>query len=384
MVACITRVALLAKYTQPPRVPDGVQGVTPCPPEAFYEEFTMKIVDFRSDTVTEPTPEMREAMRCAEVGDDVYGDDPTVNKLQELAAAMTGKEAALFVPTGTMGNQASIMAQTRPGDELIAAAGSHIFVNEAGGAARLSGVSCALADNADGTVKPEDIHRLVRATGNAHYPRTSLVCLENALGNGGVVTVDEMKAVWKAAKEHGLRVHLDGARLFNAATALDVDAREITDCVNTVTFCISKGLCAPVGSLICGDREFIAEVVRCRKVLGGGMRQAGVLAACGIISLRKMTKRLGEDHENAHLLGRLLSEIPGVDVALEKIRINMVFWRTTLETFDNTAFTAFVLQKGFRITNPYAGPFRMVTHNGVSRTDVEAFAEAFKDYLRRV
>ncbi len=344
----------------------------------------MKIVDFRSDTVTEPTPEMREAMSRAEVGDDVYGDDPTVNRLQDLAAAMTDKEAAIFVPTGTMGNQASIMAWTRPGDELITAAGSHVFVNEAGGAARLSGVSCALTDNPDGTVAPGDIHRLVRATGNPHYPRTSLVCLENALGNGDVVSVEAMKAVQRAAREHGLRVHLDGARLFNAATALRVSAKEIAACADSVTFCVSKGLCAPVGSLVYGPKDFVAEVLRCRKLLGGGMRQAGVLAACGIISLERMTGRLDEDHANARLLGQLLSELPGVDVALQRIRINMVFWKTTIENFDKKAFAAAMLQRGFRITCPHAGPFRMVTHNGVARADVEAFAGAFSDYLRKM
>ncbi|SBW03717.1 L-allo-threonine aldolase [uncultured delta proteobacterium] len=342
----------------------------------------MNIIDLRSDTVTQPTDAMREAMSRAVVGDDVYGDDPTVNELQALAADMLGKEAALFVPTGTMGNQASIMAQTRPGDEIIAAAGSHIFINEGGGAARLSGVSCMTAHNPDGKLTADDVHRLRRDPGNAHYPRTTLVCLENALGNGDVVTLDEMKAVRAAADTYNLRVHLDGARIFNAATALGVSARAIADCVDTVSCCLSKGLCAPVGSLICGPKDFIAEAHRCRKVLGGGMRQAGVLAACGILALTEMTKRLGEDHDNARLLGKLLAGIPGVTVDQAKIRINMVFWEPKIEGFNNQAFGAFMLERGFKISSPYAGPFRLVTHNGVTRADVERFAALFKDYVR--
>jgi len=344
----------------------------------------MKVVDFRSDTVTEPTQEMREAMSRAEVGDDVYGDDPTVNKLQEMAAAITGKEAAIFVPTGTMGNQASIMAQTRPGDEIIVGAKSHVYINEGGAPARFSGVSCALVNNPGDKITPEDIHGLVRASGNPHYPRTSMVCLENALGNGDVVSVDEMKALYRAAKEHYLRVHLDGARLFNAATALGVDAKDITDNTDTVSFCLSKGLCAPAGSMICGPKDFVAEALRCRKALGGGMRQAGVLAACGIISLETMTKRLGEDHANARLLGELLAAIPGVTVPFEQIRINMVFWRISAANFDNKAFAAAMLQKGFKIVAPNAGSFRMITHNGVTRADVVAFVEAFKEYLQKM
>ena len=342
----------------------------------------MTMIDLRSDTVTLPTDAMREAMKNAAVGDDVYGDDPTVNELQDLAAAMTGKEAAIFVPTGTMGNQASIMAHTRPGDEIIAAADSHIVVNEAGGAARLSGVSIAMARNPDGTVTAEDVHRLTRPLGNAHYPRTSLVCLENALGNGCVVSLDQMKAVRDAAREHNLLVHLDGARIFNAAVSLGVEAGEIADCVDSLTFCLSKGLCAPVGSLICGTEAFIAEVRRCRKVLGGGMRQAGVLAACGLVSLRTMTKRLGDDHDNAKRLGALLAEVPGVAIDLEKIQINMVYFEVGINGFDREAFSAFMLRNGFLVTSPYAGaPFRLVTHNGVSRKDVETFAGLFKDYV---
>ncbi|MCC8193418.1 MAG: threonine aldolase family protein, partial [Deltaproteobacteria bacterium] len=222
---------------------------------------------------------------------------------------------------------------------------------------------------------------LFRDPSNVHYPRTRLVCLENALSNGGVMTVDEMKAVRTAATQYGLRVHLDGARIFNAATSLGVDARDIADCVDTISVCLSKGLCTPVGSLICGSKEFVAEAHRCRKVLGGGMRQAGVLAACGILSLTKMTKRLGEDHDNARLLGELLAEIPGVTVDRERIRINMVFWEPKIKGFDNQAFGAFMLRKGFKISAPYSGPFRLVTHNGITRGHVEEFIGAFKGYV---
>ncbi len=341
----------------------------------------MKIIDLRSDTVTKPTEEMRRAMAEAEVGDDVYGEDPTVNRLERLAAETVGKEAAIFVPTGTMGNQAAIMAQTRPGDELIAASACHVIQNEGGGVARLSGVACALAPGS--TLEPEDIRRLVRPSGNVHYPRTRLVCLENALGNGGVVPLDRMKSLYETAREYDLAVHLDGARLFNAAQALGVAARDLAAWTDSLTFCLSKGLCAPVGALICGSGDFIAEVRRCRKVLGGGMRQAGVLAAAGLIALTAMTRRLGEDHANALHLGRLLADIPGVLVDLEAIKINMVFWSPDLEDFDDLAFLAFMAERGVKVSGRVGGRFRLVTHHDISREDVEFFTEQLKAFLSK-
>lgn len=340
----------------------------------------MDFKDFRSDTVTRPTPEMRRAMFEAEVGDDVFSDDPTINRLEELAARTLGKEAAVLVPTGTMGNQISIMAQTRPGDELIAGDHCHIVANEGGGAARLSGVSCA--PTPAGQVTAADVHRLVRAV-NLHYPRTRLVCMENAVGNGQVQELEAMQEVHQAAKQHGLLVHLDGARIFNAAVALNVTAKDLADCADSVSFCLSKGLCAPVGSVICGSAEFIAEARRCRKVLGGGMRQAGILAAAGLIALTRMTTRLAEDHDNARLLAERLAELPHVELVGDDMRINMVFFRITLPNFDHAGLVAYLFSRGFKTLTPSSeGVYRLVTHHDVTRADVEEVAEAIGVYLK--
>ena len=341
----------------------------------------MKTIDLRSDTVTRPTPEMRQAMFEAPVGDDVYGDDPTVNRLETSGAEILGKEAAVFVPSGTMGNQISIMAWTRPGDEIIVGANCHIVQHEAGGAARLSGVNYATVNNPDEKIYPEDIHRLVRPSGDVHYPRTSLLCLENALGNGDVVGVKLMGELYRTAKECDLMVHLDGARIFNAACALGVEAAEIAGCADSVSVCLSKGLAAPVGTLICGPAGFIDEARRCRKLLGGGMRQAGVLAACGLISLTRMTLRLQDDHDNARYLGECLAGIVGIEVDAAAIKINMVYWRPEDESFDAKRFVAFMAERGILVNPPHDGLFRLVTHNDVGRGDLDRFIKTLQEYL---
>ena len=341
----------------------------------------MKIIDLRSDTVTRPTPEMRQAMFEAAVGDDVYGDDPTVNQLEETGARMLGKAAAVFVPSGTMGNQISIMAWTAPGNEIILGADCHIVWHECGAAGRLSGVNYALVNNPDGKIYPEDVHRLVRPAGDLHYPRTSLLCLENALGNGDVVEMKCMRETYQAAKGHGLNVHLDGARLFNAACALKVPARDIAACADSVSVCLSKGLASPVGSLICGPAEFIEEARRCRKLLGGGMRQAGVLAACGLISLAKMTQRLQDDHDNAKDLGARLAELPGLEVDAGLIKINMVYWRPTDPGFDANGLVAFLRERGILINPPHGGLFRLVTHNDVGQGDLDRIVAGLKEFM---
>ncbi len=339
----------------------------------------MRYIDLRSDTVTTPTPAMRKAMHDAEVGDDVYGDDPTVNRLETLAAEKIGKEAALFVPTGAMGNQIAIMSQTRPGDEIIATRSSHVFTYEAGGPARLSGVTVSTTETAPLT--PADLQRLVRPLGNIHYPRTTLVCLENALSTGEVMPLEAMQAVRAAAQAHNLKVHLDGARLFNAALALGVEARELAAEADSVMFCLSKGLASPVGSMLCGSAEMIAEARRCRKLLGGGMRQVGVLAACGLISLNQMVARLAEDHENAQLLGRLLAEIPGITVDGERLKINMLFWRPESGRFDSGRFVAFMLEGGIKVNGAAQGWYRFITHKDVSREDVAAAARRVGEFV---
>jgi threonine aldolase len=340
-----------------------------------------RYIDLRSDTVTMPTAEMREAMAKAEVGDDVYGDDPTMNRLEELAARSIGKEAALFVPSGTMGNQLCVMTHIQPGNEIIAGIASHIVHYEAGAAAKLSGAAYALVDNPDHFIYARDVRRLTRPGGNLHYPKTALLCLENALCDGTVVPLEEMRAASDTARELGLKVHLDGARIFNAALALGVPASSIAACADSVMFCVSKGLCAPVGSLVCGQAEFVEKARYNRKILGGGMRQAGVLAACGLIALEKMTARLQEDHENARLLGDRLSEIPGINVDREKIRINMVFWKTEIPGFDSDAFTAFMLNRRIKIGGASGGEYRFVTHNDVFRKDIDTVTTTLREYI---
>jgi threonine aldolase len=341
-------------------------------------------IDLRSDTVTQPTDEMREAMRNAEVGDDVYHDDPTVNRLEALAAEMTGKEAAMFVPSGTMANQVSVMTHTRPGEEIIAGLQSHVIHYEGGAAARISGVGYALADNPDHFIYPDDVRRLTRPVGDPHFPRTSLLCLENALCDGNVVPLADMRAVSAAARELGLKVHLDGARIFNAALALGVKAADLAACADSVMFCVSKGLCAPAGSLVCGSGEFIERARINRKILGGGMRQAGVLAACGIVGLEKMVKRLREDHENARYLGDRLAELPGVMVARERIKINMVFWKIANPAFRSGDFTAFMLKRNIKVSGAAADEYRFVTNNDVSRDDIDQVIQGIQAYLSEI
>jgi threonine aldolase len=319
-------------------------------------------------------------MAQAEVGDDVYGDDPTVNRLEEAAAKKLGKAAALFVPTGTMANQVSVMAHTRPGDEIIAGAHSHVIHYEQGGVARLSGVGAALFDPADGKIQPEDVARLTRPD-NIHFPRTSLLCLENALSNGDVLPLETMKKVYAAAREHKLAIHLDGARIFNAAHALGCQAREIAALADSVSVCLSKGLCAPVGSMICGPAPFIEEARRCRKLLGGGMRQAGVLAACGLVALESMTERLQDDHANAQKLAKTLAAMDNVEVLAERVKINMVFWRST-RPLDDAALVAFMLKRNIKISGISGGWYRLVTHHDISAADVDTFAGAFREFAK--
>jgi len=340
----------------------------------------MKFIDLRSDTVTEPTEEMRQAMAAAKVGDDVYEDDPTVIELEEMAAKMIGFDAALFTPSGTMANQLAIMAHTKRGDEVILGHNSHIVAHEVGGAAILSNVSYRIVNNPDDTISGDDIHMLVRAS-NIHYPDTGLVCVENALSNGTVVSVEKMKDVYVAAKEYDLPVHLDGARLFNAATYLNVDVKELTAYSDSAMFCLSKGLCSPVGSMLCGDRSFINKARKYRKLLGGGMRQIGVLAASGIISLTKMTKRLNIDHDNAKYMGNALAQIPSITLDVDSIHINVLFFKITNPEFNHDAFAKYLLEKGIKINSADNGVYRVVTHNDISRDDVDFVIEAIKQRL---
>lgn len=331
----------------------------------------MPRIDLRSDTVTLPTPEMRKAIYEAELGDDVYGEDPTVNKLQEMAAEVTGKEAALLVTSGTQGNLISIMSHCSKATEVIMGSEAHIFHHEAGGAASLAGVQLRLVPNRErGVIDPEDVRAAIRRP-NVHHPPTSLVCLENTQNRcgGGVLTQQEMGAVAKVAHEHKIPVHLDGARIFNAAVYLGIPVKELVKDVDDLTFCLSKGLSCPVGSLICGSRDFIQRAYRWRKVLGAGMRQAGIIAAAGIVALNSMVDRLAEDHENARLLAEGLAGIPGISIDPAKIQTNIVYYAVD---GDVTAFLAALKEKGVLASMPEApGSVRMVTHYGINREDIQ-------------
>jgi len=335
------------------------------------------MIDFRSDTVTKPTKEMRDAMANAIVGDDVYEDDPTIKELEALAAKMTGKEAALFVSSGTMGNQLAIYTHTNRGDEIIVGKTSHIKNYEVGASAVISGVSYHLLDETDGMMNLAQISNGIRGN-DIHFPDTSLVCLENAHGSGKVLPLEYMKSVSTIAKEHNIKVHLDGARLFNAATALNVDASEITKYVDSVTFCLSKGLACPVGSMLCGSKEFILKARRGRKLLGGGMRQVGILGAAGLVGLNKMTKRLHLDHENARYLADKLSQIKEFDVINDRTHINMVFCTSNLDFND---MEKFMLTKGIKISGYKGEVLRLAIHNDISIENIDYLLNCIHEYI---
>ncbi len=339
----------------------------------------IKVIDLRSDTVTRPTPAMREAMYRAEVGDDVFGEDPTVNRLEALAAERLGKEAALFVVSGTMGNLVALLTHCGRGDEVILGDRSHTFLFEQGGMAALGGITPRpIPNQSDGTLRLEDIEGAIRGN-NVHFPHTRLVCLENThnMCNGTPLTVEYTAQVAHLAHDHGLRVHLDGARVFNAAAALEVDVRELVREMDSVMFCLSKGLCAPVGSLLCGDACFIAEARRARKVVGGGMRQAGVLAAAGIVALEQIAGRMAEDHARAKRLAEGLAEIPGVEVAPVATNI-LYFWLTEKMSKTPSEVVDGLAERGVLLLGRLEGRFRAVTHYWISGEDIERTIEAMR------
>lgn len=340
----------------------------------------MRHVDLRSDTVTQPTDAMREAMYRAQVGDDVYEDDPTVNELEMLAAAMLGKEAALFLPSGTMGNQIALMCYTHRGDEVIVSADCHIFAHEVGAAAVLSGANLRQLAFTDGVYDAGLIKQAIRPE-DIHEPRTALICVENALANGNVVSAERMAEVYQVAHEAGIPVHLDGARIFNAATALQVEVTELTKSCDTISCCLSKGLCAPVGSVLAGESHIVAKARKYRKMLGGGMRQCGVLAAAGILALKEMTRRLQEDHANAKYMAEKLSKVVGVDVDIQSIKINMVFFKLDRSAELMEQLPEKMLEKGVKINGCEQGLFRFVTSNDISREDIDYAVDIFSQLV---
>lgn len=344
----------------------------------------MKKIDLRSDTVTLPTEKMRRAMADAELGDDVYGEDPTVNRLQEIAAERLGKEAGLFVPSGTMGNLIAVLTHCGRGDEVIMGTYGHTFLHEAGGISALGGVSPSMIPNkADGTLDLEDIRHAVRED-DIHEPRSKLLILENTQNACGGMSLSReyMQAASAVARENNLAVHLDGARVFNAAVDQGVPVVDLVDMVDSVTFCLSKGLCAPVGSVLCGSKPFIAEALRIRKQLGGGMRQAGVLAAAGIVALEEMVDRLAEDHANARELGRGLAAIEGVRLDKRSPNTNMVYIELD-PALDISAEGCYRILKSEGVLVGITGPrhFRLVCHYWTKSEDIPVIVSAFEKAL---
>lgn len=343
----------------------------------------MDYIDLRSDTVTKPTEEMREAMARAEVGDDVYFGDPTVNRLQDRAAEMLGKEAALFVPSGTMGNQICVRLHTQPGQEVITEERSHIFNYEMAAMAVLSGTLARPVRGEDGVLDWPSIEEVIHPRRPYYVTQTGLVTLENThnLAGGSITPVERMEEICERAHEAGLPTHLDGARIFNAAVALRRDVAEFARPFDSVMFCLSKGLGAPVGSLIAGSRNFIERARAVRKMFGGGMRQVGVLAAAGLVALEKMVTRLEEDHANARLLATGLVGVPGVKVDPEKVQTNIVFFDVAGTGTSTTELSERLKARGVLANGLSQHEMRMLTHKDVSRADVESALGAIREAL---
>lgn len=338
------------------------------------------VINLRSDTQTLPTEEMLEKIRYTPLGDDVFGEDPTVNKLEELSAEKLGKEAALFVTSGTMGNLCALMSHTRPGDEVILEAGSHIYYNEVGGFATLAGLSPRLIEGENGIMTVDMIKNEIRPE-NIHYPLATLLCIENTHNRGGgtVYTVSLMNEIAQFAHENGFKVHIDGARIFNAAVALGVEAKELVKNADSVMFCLSKGLSAPVGSMLVGNKLFVERARKVRKMLGGGMRQAGVIAAAGIVALEKMVSRLAEDHANARYIAEELVNVKGLGIDLNTVQTNMVYCDISKLKISVTQLAELLMKKGVLVSTVQPHKVRLVTNRHISRNDAEKAVEVIKE-----
>ena len=344
----------------------------------------MAIIDLRSDTVTLPTPAMREAIFRAELGDDVFYEDPTINRLEAMTAERVGMEAALLVVSGTMGNITCMLTHCARGEEVILGDSSHIFLNEAGGMSALGGIfPHTIPNQPDGTLHLKDIEAAIRAE-NIHFPRTRLICLENTHNRcyGAPLTPEYTDAVAALAKRHGLLLHLDGARIFDAAVALGVDVRKLTRGCNSLNVCLSKGLAAPVGSVICGSREFIARARRIRKMLGGGMRQAGIIAAAGIVALKEMTDRLADDHANARRLAEGIARIPGLKTDSARVKTNILYIDLVDRLFSDEEFMNHLAEKGVRLSHTGPARFRMLTHYGIGEAEIDAALIALHEVMQ--
>jgi threonine aldolase len=344
----------------------------------------VKTIDLRSDTVTLPTQAMREAIFNADLGDDVFAEDPTTNRLEKISAEAMGKEAAMLVASGTMGNLVCILTHCRRGEEVILGNQSHSFLYEAGGMSALGGIHPhTVVNQPNGTMLLEDIESAIRSD-NVHFPRTRLICLENTHNhcNGSPLKAKYTEEVAALAHQRGLKVHLDGARIFNAAVALDVDVKELTGPVDSVSFCLSKGLSAPVGSVVCSSSEFISEARRNRKVLGGGMRQCGIIAAAGITALEQMVERLKEDHANALRLAEGISQIPGLSIDLENIHTNIVYFDLENERLTAESLVKKLADRGVKILSLGPASLRAVTHYGITADDIDVTLNALQKIMK--
>lgn len=339
------------------------------------------MIDLRSDTVTLPTAAMRDAMYRAEVGDDVYGEDPSVNRLQELAAELTGKEAALFVPTGTMGNTAAVLSHAGRAEAIIVGDQSHIYRYEVGGASTVGGSPMiVVATEANGMLDAQRVELAISDGSDEHSPPTVLLCIENTHNRcgGAVLNVGQVEALADLAHSHGMKVHMDGARVFNAATALGIPVSKLVAAVDSVMFCLSKGLSAPVGSMLVGSRDFIRRAHRARKLLGGGMRQAGILAAAGMVALEQMVERLAEDHENAQKFASGLADFPQIEVERERVMTNIINFsvlrleQRRLTHNETLKFLERTKEHGVLMGTMGEGVIRAVTHYGITTADIDA------------
>ncbi|UCE16632.1 MAG: low-specificity L-threonine aldolase, partial [Candidatus Bathyarchaeota archaeon] len=339
----------------------------------------------KSDTVTLPTEEMLEAIRNAKLGDDVFREDPTVNRLEKMAAQKMGKESALLVTSGTQGNLVSILTHTKRGDEVILEADSHTYNFETGGLSAIGGILAKPTRGRMGVLDPRDVEKAISPKG-IHYAETTLVCIENThnLAGGIVVSPHQIEAIWKVAKKHGLMVHMDGARIFNAAIALNVDAKDLTRHVDSVMFCLSKGLSCPIGSIVAGSQEFIEKARKWRKMLGGGMRQAGIVAAPGIIALEKMVDRLRDDHRNARVLAEKLAKTEGISVNLETVQTNIVIFDVSDLGVTSAEFVQKLSEHGVKSLPREETTIRMVTHRGIEREDIEYTMEAIDKVVNSI
>jgi threonine aldolase len=349
-------------------------SLSPTPNEAI--EAALRL-DFRSDTITQPTQAMRDAMRDAEVGDDVFGEDPSINALEAHAARIFGKEAGLFVASGTQGNLLALLSQTHPGEEVIAEASAHIANSEVGGAARLGGLTLRPLVGTNGKISPEQVASTVRPE-NVHFARTTLLAVENTHNNAGgtILSVDEMDRLAETARACGLKIHIDGARIFNAAVALGVEPSRLARHADTLTFCLSKGLSAPVGSVLVGPQTVIDEARRYRKMIGGGMRQAGVLAAAGLISLQSGIDRLAEDHRRAQRLAEGLARLPGVRIDLASVQSNIVRFDIAGLGLTSAGLAEKLAQQSVRISGGPGTGVRMVAHRHIDDDSVDLALEA--------